>query len=412
MRRLLADAGRRIDTELAGRPDVAAALHQTLGQAYLELVELDDAERHLRRAVELEPDGDAQRRVSLGAALFDAGRYDEAREALDVAIALATRRDDALAGARARRQLAMVHEVRLEMDAALDSLRAAERMLRVTDAHGERVTTLGALGIFYTYNLQRYDVADSILTLTSDVATSQNVDPVTRADTWQLHATVKKRQARYVEADSLYAMADSIFARVFEADHVVRASLRGAWAGSLELQERYDEAVELYRLAFEATQATYGNDHRETGTQANNLANCLRRAGRYDEARPYFELAEAAYSSVLGPEHAWTAITLANFAASEVDAGQGARAREIAARCLRITESYWGDEHWRVARVRGLLGAARVLVGDVAGESGMREGYEGLVAAVGIESEYTQRARERLRNHYQRTGRALPADLR
>ncbi|MEO5717452.1 MAG: serine/threonine-protein kinase [Chthoniobacterales bacterium] len=46
-------AGRRVETELADQPDVAAAVHFTVGWTYKSMGKLDQAEKHLRAALEI-----------------------------------------------------------------------------------------------------------------------------------------------------------------------------------------------------------------------------------------------------------------------------------------------------------------------------------------------------------------------
>jgi serine/threonine-protein kinase len=107
VRDVLDDAGRRIQTDFAGQPEIQAELHQAIGNSLRGLGLYDRAEEHLRQAVDLFdglPTGEPLRRAGAGSDLAavqaSLGRLEEAslryRAALDLYRAHAPPDDPAL----------------------------------------------------------------------------------------------------------------------------------------------------------------------------------------------------------------------------------------------------------------------------------------------------------------------------
>lgn len=412
MRRLLRDAGERIDDDLARRPAVAAALHHTLGRAYMSLAEFEDAENHLERALALDATSDLERAVDYGRLLFESGREPEAVTVLESAIARADARPDTVAAARARFYLAKSLEARHEMDHAYDLYLEADRLFATAGEEERRITTLGGIGIFLTFNRQEYERADSVLAVAAEIVERTHPGALIEANNYQLRASVLRRMKSFDAADSLFRRAHDRFEDVLEDDHAMLASVRDEWAGSLEEQGRLDEAEPLYRRALESARATFGSEHRQTGTFANNLANCLRKAGRYDEAAALFDEALSAYRAALGEDHVWVAIVLGNVATNHLLAGDREAAFETADECVRLRTKYWGAEHWRVAMGRAIRGGAHSQLGRFdAAEADLLAALPVLDSSRGPDSDSTALVVEQLRDHYARSGRMPPADV-
>lgn len=412
MRRLLRDAAERIDVDLSARPEVAATLHHTLGRAYANLDEFDAAERHLTRALDLGADGDLERSVDYGHLLFESGREADAVAVLESTIVRADARADTIAAARARFYLAKSLEARQRMDRAYELYLEADRLFARAGEEERRITTLGGIGIFLTYNRQDYARADSVLRAAVEIVERTRPGAVMEANTYQLRASVLRRMDAFDAADSLFRRAHDRFASVLDDDHTMLASVRDEWAGSLEDQGRLDEAEPLYRAALESARAVYGSQHRQTGTFANNLANCLRKAGRYDEAAVLFEEALGAYRAALGEDHVWVAIVLGNVATNDLLRGDHTSAFANADECVRLRGEYWDTEHWRVAHARAIRGGAASGLGRFdAAEADLMTALPLLDGSLGPGSEAVELALTQLRAHYRRSGRTPPPEL-
>ncbi|MFH1420100.1 MAG: tetratricopeptide repeat protein, partial [Planctomycetota bacterium] len=73
MKGLLADAARRVETELADQPAVAAEVRTTIGRTYAGLGLFDEAEPHLRAALDFHETRDGEDAVETAAALDNLG---------------------------------------------------------------------------------------------------------------------------------------------------------------------------------------------------------------------------------------------------------------------------------------------------------------------------------------------------
>lgn len=413
LERLLDDAAERIDSELADQPKVASSLHHTLGRAHLEIGNLERAERHLRRAVELDGDHPLAVDVDRGRFLHEAGRYEEAVQCLSVV-------DSGRPGASSVADVGRAHYWMGESLEALGDMDAARaRMVRadsVLDAGGEdraRIPVLAGLADFLAVNRQRHAQADSLFRIAFELADRVRPGPLSRASLLQGHATARRRSGSLAEADSLYAQAFDRYDEILATDHPTVASLQDEWAGCLEQLGRYEEAEALYRASLTTMRSTYGAEHRQLGTVANNLANLLRKIGRHDEAVPLFEEAVAAYRADLGDDHAWVGIVLGNVAANHLAGGSPTAARRVAEECLRVRRLHWGEDHWRIAVVRMVRGAALSREGMFeTAERELRESLRILDESLGEDSAAVGATLGHLREHYRRTGESVPESLR
>lgn len=140
LRELLDSARQRVEGRFAGAPLIEAGIRTTLGRAYRTLGDHAVAEQQLRRVTELHRAAllpDDERRLlgeyDLVTVLVRLSKFDEARQRLDEADALAGVRRDAIGELGLRAQLARgsYHFQRLEVEPAARAYAAAEAMQRV-----------------------------------------------------------------------------------------------------------------------------------------------------------------------------------------------------------------------------------------------------------------------------------------
>jgi tetratricopeptide (TPR) repeat protein len=407
LRNLLDEAAARVDAELAGAPTVAIELHRTIGDAYLSLAEHEQAERHLRRALELAgATGDASLiadlRHDLGRTLYDAGRLEPAAEAFRAALAEQERHDALaaeIAAAVSRFRLGKVLEALGEGDEAEAALRESVAAMQSGPARAALPNALEGLGLFVMYNRQAHAEAESLFTAaiaTSDEAAAADparltgaahISPLDRVSYRQSLATARRYQGDLAGAEAAYREALAGYLAIVDDSHPLVATLQDQLATALASQERWDEAEALYRAALASLRAALGDEHRDVGTTANNLAGMLRQAGRPAEAEPYYREALRIYRAALGEEHAWVGIVLGSVAENELALGRWAEAEATAEACLRIRRRIWSDDHWRIASVESIRAAAIMEAGDpAAARPILLASYEVLAASLGEES--------------------------
>jgi serine/threonine-protein kinase len=150
-------------------------------------------------------------------------------------------------------------------------------------------------------------------------------------------------QQRYVEADTLAAVAEATAVRV--GDERQRSDLaffRGVLA---EDRGHYAEARPLLEQALATRTKLLGGDHPEVASTHHNLAVVLDELGNYDTARTHAERAYAILEKALGPEHPAVGVARLGIGGSLRRAGKLTEARPHFEAALRIWQDAYGPEH-------------------------------------------------------------------
>jgi len=253
MRSVLDLAAQRIEGRFPDRPLVEAAIRDTLGDTYRRLGFLEEAERHLTRALELlsEHEGaearstlSAQRRLAI--VLLALGRLQDAedldRRSLRAARAAFGDEDpDTLAAAN---NLGLCLTKANEFPEAEALLRdVVERRLRLLgEQHSHTLTSMNNLGMVYT-NWGKYEAA--------------------------LHWTQRELElCRRLQGD----------------DHPETLASRNNYATLLQRLGRFEEALAILEALVPVSKKVRGESHPYTINNLNNVALALASLGRYDEA--------------------------------------------------------------------------------------------------------------------------------
>ena len=333
-RALLDQGARRVDSTLAGQPEVQAQLRTLLGRAYTNLGRFDQATALLRRslaqhrALYREPNLTiAEDLDRLGDALIQQDQYDEAEPLLRQA--LAQRR--ALLGssneatAETLNRLATLYQRRNEYAPAESLFREALALRRA------------ALG----------DTAAAVAQSLSD-----------------LGLLLFQRDA-YDQAEAVYREALAIYIRQLGEDHPRTAATLQNLAQVQERQGQDAEAEALYRRALAAKRKTLGNAHPSVTVNLNNLAELLIRQNRADEAEPLVREALALDRQIFGERHSYVAASLRNLASVLKLKGDFAEAERYYLEALAINRALLGPEHSIIATSLNDLGTLARLQGDL-----------------------------------------------
>jgi serine/threonine-protein kinase len=412
VRELLDAAARRIESGLAARSEVAAALHLSLGATYRQLADFTAAERHLERSLEIlsalpahDPALDARALHARAGLRLDTSRYDEALADVRGALAAAGRagprgRDERLALLTTR---GLVEEARGDYAAAESTYRAA--IAATIEARGERHPDVAKRSSDLAVLLmnQSPDRSEAEALLHGAVATwrasSVAFDSLEMAVGLHNTGGLLRRERRYDEAEPHYREALGIQRRILGERHPTVAVTMNGLGSLLEHAGRPVEAEALYRETLALQQAALGEGHRDVGTTLNNLAGSLRKQGRLDEAAATFERAIAVYRAALGPDHAWVAIALTNQAHVLEQRGDWPGVRRQVGAALPIARRRFTDgAGWRVAVLESLEGAC--LVREGRGDEGrerLATSRQVLLAALGQDDAHVQDATRRLR---------------
>ncbi len=341
-RELLDRGATRIETDLAGQPDVQAEMMLLLGRIYRELGVYDRARPLLERSLELrqtrfgpEDVQAASVMAELGRLWLDMGRPEDAERLHRETLALRRR----LLGpnhpdvGRTLRDLATVLNSRGKYD-------EAERLQREALALSER-----------EFGPEHAEVASDLEGLQSILRARGQWEP----------AVVAARQVLAIRL------------KVLGPDHLETATAMNNLA--ILHRERWElaEAERLYRevLAFDLRRL--GEVHPYTATVSNNLAFVLRDRGQYDEAERLFRSALDIDYRLYGREHPNVATVLNNLASVLSAKGNYDESERHSRESLAMIRKVYGDEDWRVGMVQGALAGVLSARRDAGAEALYRE---------------------------------------
>jgi serine/threonine-protein kinase len=368
---LLNRGATRIETELAGQPDVQADMMLLVGRIYRELGVYDRAQPLLERAMALrsadggrDTDAAAEAMAELARLWQDKGRPDEAerlhREVL--AIRRSGRRAVHPEVGRTLRDLASVVASRGRYDEAETLQREALALheARYGAEHSEIASDLeGLQSILRARGLSADAIPiarralDMRLKLLGpdhlETATAMNNLAILHYERWELP-----------EAERLYRQVLDFDLRRLGEVHPNTATVTNNLAFVLRDRGQYDESERLYRSALELDRRLFGEEHPYVATVMNNLAILLAARGRYDESERFFRESLAMFRRVYGAGH-WRMGTVQGALAGVLSARGDKSAEDLFRTSIAHLETALSPSHPSLEPV--LLGLARHLIG-------------------------------------------------
>ncbi len=396
---LVAKGAERIETDLAGQPEVQAEMEQLLGNVFWNLGRseqgLELVERALGRTSEATSSaGRANALRSKGGILVDLGRPEDAEPFLREALAMHERTLGPLHPEVAEDldRLVLLSMARGNLDEARE---LAERSLSIRQQslggdHIETADSLNNLGV-----LQRqagdYSAAEESYRQALAIRQAQLGDrhPDT-LDSLGNFGSLLHFRGRYEEARQLFAEVVVAHDAVFGSDHPSSVRARNNLAAPLAQLGRLEEAEALYREVLAYWAETTGLDHPNAlGTQSS--------LGLIDRMRGRLEAAEASDRSVLaraiealGEDHPLSARFAGRLADTLREAGHLDEARVHAQRSLEVHERKFGPEAPQVASDLQLAGVISAELGELdLARSQLRRALDLRIAIHGTRSVFT-----------------------
>jgi serine/threonine protein kinase/Flp pilus assembly protein TadD len=335
---LLENGARRVETELAGQPDVQAEMMLLLGRITRELGEYDAAQPLLERALAIRMAASGREHEQVADAMgelarlwLDKGRPEEAERLQREAIALRrnSRGPAPAAVGENLRDLASVLTTRGKFEEAEKLLREAlalheaaygrEHEEIASDLTGLQ-STLRARGQSEPAIAAARRALDMRLKLLGtdhlDTATAMNNLAILLYEKWEL-----------AEAERLYRQVLEFDLRRLGEMHPNTATVMNNLAFVLRDRGRYEEAEGLYRKALDLDKQLFGAEHPYVATVMNNLATLLAIQRRYDEAETLFRGSLSMFQKVLGTH--WRIGTVQGGLASVLSAKDDDRAEQM-----------------------------------------------------------------------------------
>ncbi len=384
VRQVLDAAAIQLESELAGQPEVAGAVHATIGSTYNSLGEYDAAERHLRAALErrIEAHGPEHAEVArcmctLAALLQNKGAYEDAEALCRDAQAMQQRLlgPDHPEIADAIILLGTILRGRGDYSGADAAMRGAVAMQR---------RVLEAPNAELAHGLVSYA---GLLAARGDYASAEPLQREALAMRRKLHgdehrdvaeslnnlATLMIHVDKFAEARAALEEALRIFRSVMGPSHPDVATALNNLAEVHRLEGNPRAAEPLFREALAIRRAVLHPDHPLVGLSLNNLGITLVATGEYDAAEPMLVESLGAARALLGPQHPDVAITLANLAKLHDLQGHLEQAEREYREAIAIYRASLGDGHPLVATALHRLAAVRHRRGDAGAEPLCRE---------------------------------------
>ncbi|MGE3109134.1 MAG: tetratricopeptide repeat protein [Phycisphaerales bacterium] len=381
---LLDATSRRIETELVDEPEIRAAVLTTLGDTYANLGAYEQAERHLRGALDLRLGilgaanlDTATTQQSLARVLRDTSRFPEAFDL----IASALRTHETITGrdtpACARVLVLYADLLRYtsnDYKAAEDAYREAIRTFDRCDGPrgAQSAAVMGNLGAMLL-DFFRFDEAETVLHEAFEIA-RDNVG----------------------------------------MDHSVTIVNGSNYATLLALRNKLAEAREVVEPTMQGARRIYGPDHPETARIEALLAQILFDDGEGGPALPLARHALEVRRDTLPAENRLTLfsmVLLADILSQSGSAESVVEAEALANEAFAAYEKAGAGTYWPCAEARGVLGVCKAVRGEYQSASAeLDRSLETIKAGQGKRSRAARAGMRRSIYASESTGHAAQAD--
>ena len=338
---LLQRGARRVETELAGQPDVQADMMLLLGRITRELGEYDTAQPLLERALSIRSGASGREHTKVADATselarlwLDKGRPEEAERLQREALALrrSSRGPAPPAVGENLRDLASVLTTR-------GNFEEAEALLRE------------ALALHQSYyGAEHEEIASDLTGLQSTLRARGQSEPAIAAARRALEMRMK----------------------LLGADHLDTATAMNNLAILLYEKWELAEAERLYRQVLDFDLRRLGEMHPNTATVMNNLAFVVRDRGQYQEAERLYRTVLDLDRKLFGPEHPYVATVMNNLATLLALDERYDEAEKLFRNSLAMFQRVLGT-HWRIGTTQGGLAAVLSAKGDDRAEQLFRD---------------------------------------
>jgi len=356
VRSFLDTASENLEGKFKNEPLVEASIRDTLGWTYRMLGEINAAEPHLERALQIRQEQLGQEHPEtlssmgrLGWLYCDQGRYGQAERLWAKKLEISRR----VLGDEHPITLVAMNDLGIAcMD--LGRYDEAEQLFSkgfqtsrhvLGEQHQTTLFIMGNLGSVYN-NQGRYDQAEQqylkMLEIYRQLWGEEN--PYNLAFMTFL-AGVYREQGRYDEAEALYLKTLKMQRHVLGEEHVYTLWCIEGLARLYTNQSRYEEAERLFVKGLEGLQKVRGKEHRDTVRCMNGLAELYTAQRRFDEAKSLLTKALEISRHTLGDDHPVTLDSKNDLAVLYKEQGRYEEAEKLLLEAVEGRRLKLGDKH-------------------------------------------------------------------
>ncbi|MDY7229507.1 serine/threonine-protein kinase [Hyalangium rubrum] len=168
---------------------------------------------------------------------------------------------------------------------------------------------------------------------------------------------------QFEEAGVQYERALALLEKTLGPDHPDALILRSNLGNVLVFQGRFEDGLNRHERALALREKVLGPEHPYVGASLNNIGSTLMYLGRYEEARQKQERALLLRQKALGPVHPDVASTLCEIGSALQAQGKLEEGRKFIERGLSMWEKTVGPEHPETAEAHRLLGVVLTKLG-------------------------------------------------
>ena len=375
VRRLLDDAGHKLERQLANEPEVEYSVRQVMARAYEGLGEYLESEFHWRRAVELSRKifGDvspetAAAEVRLGWTLHEMGHHEKARSSIERSLST----QESLLGEshpaclETRSFLVEVYRVGGDLTQAeklaLATLDAFEK--QPNDLDNRRQWLLQTLAHIYRdqgRTEQAELIARELVSTTSERQGAEN--PQTLRAIHTLSQSYLD-SGQLDDGERLLAKGLETARRTLGDNHPTTLELRSDRAAFHQARGQYELAGKIWEEVLASRRELLGEDHADTLRTMLHLASHYYRTARVDAAEELAENAANRSQSLLGNHHAVTLEAVESFVHLKIEQRRASDAIPLVKLAWEKSVEDFGPSHSTTLRLRLLIGNLELKSGN------------------------------------------------
>jgi eukaryotic-like serine/threonine-protein kinase len=333
VRTVLDRAAVEIQGKFSTQPLVEASIRQTIGNTYGDLGLYADAQRQLRRALEL-------RRLVLGE--------------LDP------------------ETLASIHDVAFlywEQGNYVEAERSFSNALNgrrrvLGEKHPDTLNSMHYLAIVYDSE-ERYSQAEKLYTAVFEAR--GHILGENHPDTLMVLsdlAGLYSHRGDYMKAESLYIKALGAQRSLLGGEHPDTLLTIDGLADLYDSQSNYAQSEKLYVQVFSARQRLQGEEHPYTLATMHRLALVYAEQGKYSQAEPLYRTLLVTRQRLYGEEHPDTLLTISHLARLYRDQGKYSQAEALYTKLLTVEQRLLGESDPNTVRTAYSLAKLYLLKRD------------------------------------------------